>query len=112
MLIQFGSELRAYLYDVFVAKLDFWLVFGLVAQLLFAGRFLVQWIASERAGKSVMPFAFWIFSMGGGLMTLVYGIVRREPVIIFGQGLATIIYVRNIVLIFRERGRAKPSAAE
>src|SRR5258708_22189637 len=112
MLIQFGTELRAYLYDVFVAKLDFWLVFGLVAQLLFAGRFLVQWIASERAGKSVMPFAFWIFSMGGGLMTLVYGLVRREPVIIFGQGLATIIYVRNIVLIFRERGSGKPGGAE
>ena len=107
MLIHFGMELRAYLYEVFVAKLDFWLVFGLVAQLLFAGRFLVQWIASERAGKSVVPFAFWVFSMGGGLMTLLYGIVRREPVIIFGQGLATIIYVRNIVLIFRERGREK-----
>jgi lipid-A-disaccharide synthase-like uncharacterized protein len=101
MLIHFGTELRQYLYDVFVAKLDFWLVFGLVAQLLFAGRFLVQWIASERAGKSVMPFAFWIFSMGGGLMTLVYGIVRREPVIIFGQAMATVIYIRNIMLIFR-----------
>jgi len=112
MLIQFGTELRAYLYDVFVAKLDFWLVFGLVAQLLFAGRFLVQWIASERAGKSVMPFAFWIFSMGGGLMTLVYGLVRREPVIIFGQGLATMIYIRNIVPILRPRGQPKPGGAE
>jgi lipid-A-disaccharide synthase-like uncharacterized protein len=112
MLIQFGTELRAYLYDIFVAKLDFWLVFGLVAQLLFAGRFLVQWIASERAGKSVMPFAFWIFSMGGGLMTLVYGLVRREPVIIFGQGLSTIIYLRNIVLIFRERAKPNVGSAE
>jgi lipid-A-disaccharide synthase-like uncharacterized protein len=110
MLITIGSELREYFYDVFVAKLDFWLVFGLVAQLFFAGRFVVQWIASERAGKSVMPFAFWIFSMGGGLMTLVYGIVRKEPVIIFGQGLATIIYVRNIMLIFRER--EEPKAGE
>jgi lipid-A-disaccharide synthase-like uncharacterized protein len=112
MLISIGQELSAFFYDVFVAKFDFWLVFGLVAQLFFAGRFLVQWIASERAGKSVVPFAFWIFSMGGGLMTLLYGIVRREPVIIFGQGLATIIYVRNIVLIFRERGREKTGSAE
>jgi lipid-A-disaccharide synthase-like uncharacterized protein len=112
MLISIGTEVREYFYDVFVAKLDFWLVFGLVAQLLFAGRFLVQWIASERAGKSVMPFAFWIFSMGGGLMTLIYGIVRREPVIIFGQGLATIIYVRNIMLIFRERGPEKTGGTE
>jgi lipid-A-disaccharide synthase-like uncharacterized protein len=103
MLIQIGQELSAFFYEAFVAKFDFWLAFGLIAQLLFASRFLVQWIASERAGKSVVPFAFWIFSMGGGLMTLVYGIVRREPVIIFGQGLATIIYVRNIMLIFREK---------
>ncbi|KIZ47750.1 lipid-A-disaccharide synthase N-terminal domain-containing protein, partial [Rhodopseudomonas palustris] len=54
MLIQFGQELSDYLYDVFVAKFDFWLAFGLVAQLLFTARFLVQWISSERAGKSVV----------------------------------------------------------
>jgi lipid-A-disaccharide synthase-like uncharacterized protein len=103
MLIQFGQELSAYFQEVFIAKLDFWLVFGLVAQLFFAARFIVQWISSERAGRSVVPFAFWIFSMGGGLMTLVYGIVKREPVIIIGQAMSTIIYVRNIMLIFRSR---------
>jgi lipid-A-disaccharide synthase-like uncharacterized protein len=111
MLIQFGSELSAYFREVFVDKFDFWLVFGLAAQLIFAARFFVQWIASERAGKSVVPFAFWVFSVGGGLMTLVYGIVRREPVIIFGQGLATIIYVRNIMLIFRS-GKAEQTKVE
>src|SRR6185503_651154 len=103
MLIAIVESLRSVFYDAFVAKFDFWLVFGIVAQLLFAARFLVQWISSERAGKSVIPFAFWFFSMGGGLMTLVYGIVKREPVIILGQGLATIIYVRNIMLIFKEK---------
>ena len=103
MLIAIGQEISAVFYDAFVAKFDFWLVFGVVAQLLFAARFLVQWISSERAGKSVIPFAFWFFSMGGGLMTLVYGVVKREPVIILGQGLATIIYVRNIMLIIKER---------
>ena len=109
MLIAIGEAVSSVFYDAFVAKFDFWLVFGVVAQLLFAARFLVQWISSERAGKSVIPFAFWIFSMGGGLMTLVYGIVKREPVIILGQGLATIIYVRNIMLIFRsgETGQRK-----
>ena len=71
MLIQYGQALGDYLYDVFVAKFDFWLAFGLVAQLLFTARFLVQWISSERAGRSVIPIAFWFFSMGGGLMTLV-----------------------------------------
>ena len=107
MFIQFGQALGDYLYDVFVAKFDFWLAFGLVAQLLFTARFLVQWISSERAGKSVIPFAFWAFSMGGGLMTLVYGIVKREPVIILGQGLSTFIYIRNIMLIMKERREAQ-----
>ena len=106
MLIAIGEAISSVFYDAFVAKFDFWLVFGVVAQLLFAARFLVQWISSERAGKSVIPFAFWIFSMGGGLMTLVYGIVMREPVIIVGQGLATLIYIRNIMLIVKNRGRA------
>jgi lipid-A-disaccharide synthase-like uncharacterized protein len=106
MLIQYGQALSTYLYDVFVAKFDFWLAFGLIAQLFFTARFLVQWISSERAGKSVVPMAFWFFSMGGGLMTLVYGIVKREPVIIVGQSLATIIYIRNIMLIVKNRGRA------
>ncbi len=103
MLIQFGQDFGDYLYDVFVAKFDFWLAFGLGAQLLFAARFVVQWIASERAGKSVVPMAFWFFSMGGGLMTLIYGVVTREPVIIVGQSLATVIYVRNIMLILKDR---------
>jgi lipid-A-disaccharide synthase-like uncharacterized protein len=105
MLIQFGQAFSNYLYDIFIAKFDFWLVFGLAAQLAFAARFLVQWIASERAGKSVVPLAFWFFSIGGGLMTLIYGLVKREPVIIFGQLLSNIIYVRNVMLIFKSRQR-------
>jgi lipid-A-disaccharide synthase-like uncharacterized protein len=66
----------------------------------------VQWISSERAGQSVVPMAFWFFSMGGGLMTLIYGIAKREPVIIIGQSLATVIYLRNIMLIVKNRGKA------
>jgi lipid-A-disaccharide synthase-like uncharacterized protein len=110
MMIQYGQALGNYLYDVFVAKFDFWLAFGLIAQLFFTARFLVQWISSERAGKSIVPMAFWFFSMGGGLMTLVYGIVKREPVIIVGQALATIIYIRNIMLIVKNRGRASETS--
>jgi lipid-A-disaccharide synthase-like uncharacterized protein len=103
MVIQLGTDLGHYLREVFVDKFDFWLLFGLLAQLVFAARFLVQWISSERAGKSVIPFAFWVLSIGGGLMTLLYGLVKREPVIILGQALATLIYVRNVALILRER---------
>jgi lipid-A-disaccharide synthase-like uncharacterized protein len=103
MLMAFSNQMTDYLYDVFVSRFDFWLAFGILAQLLFTARFLVQWLASERAGKSVIPMAFWIFSMLGGLMTLVYGLVRREPVIIMGQALSVVIYVRNIMFVVRER---------
>lgn len=103
MLVAFSDSILDYLYDVFVAKFDFWLAFGIVAQLLFTARFVVQWIASERAGASVMPLAFWFFSMAGGLMTLIYGIVKREPVIILGQAFAVFIYIRNLMLIFRKK---------
>jgi lipid-A-disaccharide synthase-like uncharacterized protein len=106
MLIQFGQAFSNYLYDIFVAKFDFWLAFGLIAQLSFGARFLVQWIASERAGRSVVPLAFWFFSIGGGLMTLLYGLVKREPVIIIGQLLSNVIYVRNLMLIFKHHAKA------
>jgi lipid-A-disaccharide synthase-like uncharacterized protein len=105
MLIQYGQALGDYLYDIFVAKFDFWLAFGLIAQLAFAARFLVQWIASERAGKSVVPLAFWFFSVGGGLLTLIYGLVKREPVIIIGQLVSNIIYARNLMLIFKHHAK-------
>jgi lipid-A-disaccharide synthase-like uncharacterized protein len=110
MLINIGEAVWAYIYDVFVLKFDFWLGFGIVAQLLFTARFVVQWVASEKAGKSVMPLAFWFFSMAGGMMTLIYGLVKREPVIIMGQALAVLIYVRNLMLIFREKPAADDKA--
>jgi lipid-A-disaccharide synthase-like uncharacterized protein len=108
-MISVVSDVRAYFYDVFVARLDFWLVFGIVAQLLFTARFVVQWIVSEKLGKSVVPLAFWFLSMGGGLMLLVYGLVRREPIIIMGQALAVFIYMRNLMLIFRNRANKSES---
>jgi len=101
-MLAFSHDLVDYFYDVFVVRFDFWLAFGIVAQLLFTARFIVQWLASERAGKSVIPFAFWVFSIVGGGMTLVYGFKKREPIIIMGQILAVTIYVRNIMLILRK----------
>ena len=112
MLIQYGQALGDYIYDIFVAKFDFWLAFGLAAQLAFAARFLVQWIASERAGKSVVPMAFWFFSIVGGLLTLIYGLVKREPVIILGQLLSNIIYIRNVMLIIKSRQRESQTLSQ
>ena len=82
-----------------------WVAFGLFGQLMFTGRFLIQWIASERAKKSVVPLAFWYFSMAGGLILLTYAIYRKDPVFVLGQSLGVFIYARNLWLIHRE-GRA------
>src|SRR5216683_148037 len=99
MLIDLSNALGPYFYDVFVVRLDWWLALGFFAQALFTARFLVQWIASERAGKSVVPIAFWFFSIGGGLLLLVYALYRRDPVFIAGQALGLVVYIRNLYFI-------------
>ncbi|MEX0853296.1 MAG: lipid-A-disaccharide synthase N-terminal domain-containing protein [Bauldia sp.] len=78
-----------------------WLVVGFIGQALFSARFMVQWIASERARQSVIPVAFWFFSVGGGVTLLAYAIYRRDPVFIVGQAAGLLIYGRNLILIFR-----------
>jgi lipid-A-disaccharide synthase-like uncharacterized protein len=93
------NSLIAYLHDVFVVKFDGWVVLGFVAQAFFTMRFLVQWIASERARKSVMPVAFWFFSLGGGTLLLIYALYRRDPVFIAGQALGLLVYIRNLYFI-------------
>ncbi|MGD8367457.1 MAG: lipid-A-disaccharide synthase N-terminal domain-containing protein [Desulfobacterales bacterium] len=85
----------------------FWLVLGFAAQALFASRFLVQWIASERVGRSIIPNAFWFLSLAGGLLLLTYAIYRKDPVFILGQATGAFIYTRNLVLIYREQAHAK-----
>jgi lipid-A-disaccharide synthase-like uncharacterized protein len=81
----------------------FWLVLGLVAQGLFSARFLVQWIASERARKSVMPVVFWYLSISGSVLLLAYAIYRKDPVFILGQSAGLVVYIRNLYLIRREK---------
>ena len=82
-----------------------WVLFGFAAQLMFTGRFLLQWLASERQRKSVVPVAFWYFSLAGGVMLLMYAIHRRDPVIILGQAVGVMIYLRNLMLIYADRRR-------
>lgn len=110
MLIDLSHAVGDYLHEVFVLKLDWWVLLGFVAQGLFTMRFVVQWLASERAGRSVMPFAFWLFSIGGGVLLLVYALYRKDPVFIAGQGLGVFIYVRNLQMILRERRSAAANA--
>ena len=80
-----------------------WLVIGFAGQLLFTSRFLVQWIASERARRSVVPLAFWWFSISGGVLLLAYALYRRDPVFIAGQGFGVFVYLRNLQFVLRER---------
>lgn len=88
-----------------------WLTVGFLAQALFSARFLVQWIASERVRKSIVPEAFWYFSASGGAMLLAYAIWRQDPVFILGQAFGLVVYARNIYFIWSERqaeNRAEP----
>ena len=80
-----------------------WLTVGLLGQLMFTARFLVHWWASEKAGRSVVPVAFWYFSILGSLIVLAYGIHKLEPVIIIGQLPGTVIYARNLWLLRKEK---------
>ena len=83
-----------------------WLTIGFLGQGLFASRFLVQWWASERARRSVVPVMFWYFSLGGGVILLAYSIYKMDPVFILGQGLGLVVYLRNLYLIFVEHSAA------
>ncbi len=100
----FGT-LSGWLHEVFVAQWDGWIILGFVAQLCFTMRFVVQWLASEKARKSVMPVAFWFFSLVGGVLLLVYSIQRKDPVFIAGQALGLVVYIRNLWLIANEKKR-------
>jgi lipid-A-disaccharide synthase-like uncharacterized protein len=102
----FLQALAGYFREVFILQLDWWVALGFLAQGLFSARFLLQWIASERAGRSVIPLGFWLFSVGGGALLLVYALYRKDPVFIAGQALGLFIYSRNLYFIHRERRHA------
>ena len=103
MLVDLSHAVGDYLYNVFVLKLSWGVLVGIVGQLMFTMRFLVQWIASERARKSVIPVAFWFFSIAGGIVLFVYALAIRDPVFILGQGCGVFVYLRNLYFVYRER---------
>jgi lipid-A-disaccharide synthase-like uncharacterized protein len=92
-----------------------WIGIGFLGQGLFFGRWVVQWIASERNAQSRVPVAFWYMSLIGGFITLAYAIYRKDPVFISGQGIGTFVYLRNLVLIYRtdqSKDPARPSSQQ
>lgn len=85
------------------AHLTLWTLLGFFGQSMFMMRFVVQWIASERARQSVMPEVFWYFSLSGGLIVLIYAIHQQDLVFILGQGLGLFVYIRNIYFIHKHK---------
>jgi len=77
-----------------------WLTIGFLGQGIFFMRWVVQWLASERSAQSRVPIAFWYMSLTGGLITLAYAIYRKDPVFIAGQSVGTLVYLRNLMLIY------------
>jgi lipid-A-disaccharide synthase-like uncharacterized protein len=110
LLVDISHAVGAYLTDVFIERLDWWVLLGFVAQFMFTMRFVVQWIASERAGHSVIPTAFWIFSILGGALLLAYALYRKDAVFIAGQAFSFFVYARNLYFVMRDK-KAAPSAA-
>ncbi len=86
-----------------------WIAIGFLGQALFSARFLVQWIASEMRRASVVPLAFWWFSLAGGVTLFAYALWREDPVFIAGQGFGLLVYARNLILI-RKSGKAAAEA--
>jgi len=89
-----------------------WLAFGLIGQIVFGARFIVQWIASERKQESHIPIVFWYLSIAGGIITTAYAIHKRDAVFIIGQGAGLIVYIRNLMLIYRAQRNTTTTAPE
>lgn len=84
-------------------------IVGFIGQFIFMGRMVIQWIASERAGQSIVPPSFWTWSIVGSLILLVYAFYREDPVFIVAQMFGSIIYTRNLMLI-RQKNKSNSSS--
>ena len=80
-----------------------WVLFGFFGQIIFASRFIFQWIASEKKKESFVPLSFWYLSIAGGIVLLIYALYKRDPVFAVGQASGLIVYVRNLMLIAKKR---------
>jgi lipid-A-disaccharide synthase-like uncharacterized protein len=86
-----------------MSKENIWLMIGFLGQFFFSMRFIVQWIVSEKEKKSIIPLAFWYFSLLGGLTLFTYAVYRKDPVFILGQGMGIFIYLRNLYFIHKRK---------
>ena len=89
-----------------IFSIDLWVLVGFIGQFMFTMRFVMQWIASEKVQKSVVPVSFWFFSISGGLIVLAYAIHKQDPVFIVGQGAGLLIYFRNLYFILTQHKKS------
>jgi lipid-A-disaccharide synthase-like uncharacterized protein len=102
--VQIGSSVSLWGFDI-----NAWELLGIFATFVFASRFLVQWVASERKKRSVVPLAFWYLSIAGSLLLLLYGIHFRRLAVVMGQSFGFIVYIRNLMII---RNHARTNSAQ
>ena len=95
------NAVAAFIRIIGISPFNFWIILGFVGQAMFTARFLVQWIASEKRGESVVPIHFWFLSVAGSSIVLVYAIYRLDPVFIAAYCVGNFIYIRNLILIHR-----------
>ncbi len=88
-----------------------WIIVGFLGQSLFFMRFFIQWLASEKAGRSIVPNAFWYFSMLGGITLFAYALWRQDPVFIIGQSTGLLIYARNLYFLHKAPEEASSQSA-
>jgi lipid-A-disaccharide synthase-like uncharacterized protein len=88
-------------------EINFWLIFGLLAQFVFFMRFVVQWIASERRKESYIPVEFWYLSLVGSIGLLIYAIHKKDIVFILGLSVGSFVYIRNLILIYKKKNGEK-----
>jgi lipid-A-disaccharide synthase-like uncharacterized protein len=93
--------------DFFSKIPNVWLIIGFLGQFFFTMRFLVQWIYTEINKKSVIPRSFWILSILGSSLLLIYAIQRKDPVFILGQSFGFIVYGRNLYFVSKSRKNAE-----
>ena len=80
-----------------------WVVFGFLGQAIFAARFIIQWIVSEKKKESIVPLSFWYFSIAGGVVLLIYAVYKKDPVFMLGQASGLVVYARNLMLIMKKK---------
>ncbi|MBN1476425.1 lipid-A-disaccharide synthase N-terminal domain-containing protein [Candidatus Sumerlaeota bacterium] len=97
-MVEIGTSINVWGFDI-----NAWEMLGIIATFVFASRFLVQWIASERSKRSVVPTVFWWLSLIGAAGLLAYGIHFRRLAVVLGQSFGFVVYIRNLMLIKKDR---------